>query len=301
MAADIRVVILDLLVERSEFGHGGNQEILAPIAEFGSVEVLLLTPQMQSPEAGERAQKEGVVRVAEADVPHWDYDFPFWDELTMEISGNSVLFKRIAMPLHGDDHLTSRWLDILSPDAVICSGSRRNVTMWEEWMAGGASILRCSSNKGIPTIGICFGHQLLCKALGATLERAESLSNGVWDLDLTEEGDCDEIFSSRRSGSGNSPVVLFTHQDHVMTVPDCCSLLGSTVHNGVTAVRVLDERGNPLPAWGVQFHPEAAKARVERAFEWGHITEDDLESFRREHDGAGILGSFAAVVMRNQA
>ena len=168
-------------------------------------------------------------------------------------------------------------------------------------MAGGASILRCSSNKGIPTIGICFGHQLLCKALGATLERAESLSNGVWDLDLTEEGDCDEIFSSRRSGSGNSPVVLFTHQDHVMTVPDCCSLLGSTVHNGVTAVRVLDERGYPLPAWGVQFHPEAAKARVERAFEWGHITEDDLESFRREHDGAGILGSFAAVVMRNQA
>ena len=108
MAADIRVVILDLLVERSEFGHGGNQEILAPIAEFGSVEVLLLTPQMQSPEAGERAQKEGVVRVAEADVPHWDYDFPFWDELTMEISGNSVLFKRIAMPLHGDDLLTSR-------------------------------------------------------------------------------------------------------------------------------------------------------------------------------------------------
>ena len=301
MAADIRVVILDLLDERSEFGHGGNQEIFAPIAEFGSVEVLLLTPQMQSPEAGERAQKEGVVRVAEADVPHWDYDFPFWDELTMEISGNSVLFKRIAMPLHGDDHLTSRWLDILSPDAVICSGSRRDGTMWEEWMAGGASILRCSSNKGIPTIGICFGHQLLCKALGATLERAESLSNGVWDLDLTEEGDCDEIFSSRRSGSGNSPVVLFTHQDHVMTVPDCCSLLGSTVHNGVTAVRVLDERGDPLPAWGVQFHPEAAKARVERAFEWGHITEDDLESFRREHDGAGILGSFAAVVMRNQA
>lgn len=300
MNADIRVVILDLLVERSEFGHGGNQEILAPIAEFGSVEVLLLTPQMQSSEIGDKAQKEGIVEISEADVPHWDNDFPFWDEISMEISCNEVKFRRIAMPLHGDDVLTSEWLETLSPNAVICSGSRRNVSMWEEWMDGGASILRCSAKMGIPTMGICFGHQLLCKALGASVERADSLSNGVWDLELTEEGDKDEIFSSRRSGSGNSPAVLFTHQDHVMSVPDCCDLLGSTVHNSVTAVRVLDESGEPLPAWGVQFHPEAAKARVERAFEWGHITEDELESFRREHDGAGILGSFAAVVIRNQ-
>ena len=85
-----------------------------------------------------------------------------------------------------------------------------------------------------------------------------------------------------------------------MTVPECCTLLGSAKHNLVTAVRVNDEMGLALPAWGVQFHPEAAKARVERAFEWGHITEDELEAFRREHDGAGILGSFAAVVIRNQ-
>ena len=92
MNADIRVVILDLLVERSEFGHGGNQEILAPIAEFGSVEVLLLTPQMQSSEIGDKAQKEGIVEISEADVPHWDYDFPFWDEISMEISCNEVKF-----------------------------------------------------------------------------------------------------------------------------------------------------------------------------------------------------------------
>ena len=301
MGADIRIILLDLLVERSEFGHGGNQEIVAPISNYGSVEVLLVTPQMQTTEAGDRAQKEGIVRITEADVPHWDYEFPFWDECSIEISGNEVRFKRIAMPVHGDDVRTAKWLDGLKPDAVVCSGSRRNVTMWEEWMDGGASILRCSANMGIPTMGICFGHQLLCKALGAKVERADALSNGVWDLNLTDDGDEDEIFSSRRSGAGDSPVVLFTHQDHVMSVPDCCNLLGSTVHNGVTAVRVLDDEGTPLPAWGVQFHPEAAKARVERAFEWGHITEDELEAFRREHDGAGILGSFAAVVFRNLA
>ena len=121
--------------------------------------------------------------------------------------------------------------------------------------------------------------------------------NGVSDLELTNEGRVDSLFGSRRSGPGDTPVVLFTHRDHVVTVPDCCSLLGRTDHNLVTAVRVLDEDGEYLPAWGVQFHPEAAKARIERAFEWGHISQEELDSFQREHDGAGILGSFASTVL----
>ena len=87
----------------------------------------------------------------------------------------------------------------------------------------------------------------------------------------------------------------------MISVPEYCTLLGSAAHNRVTAVRVNDRDGSPLPAWGVQFHPEAAKARVQRAFEWGHITEEELASFQREHDGAGILSSFASVVRTNHS
>jgi GMP synthase-like glutamine amidotransferase len=299
MGAHTRVMLLDVLVERSEFGHGGNQEMIRPLAYSGSVEVLLLTPQMQSHEAGQRAQSEGEVLLTEDDVPHWDDDFGFWQEYTLEIGGNPVSFRRIAMPLHGDDDATARWFDGFGIDALYCSGSRRNVSIWEDWMEGSASLMRASVNSGTPTLGICFGHQLLCKALGATITRSDSLSNGVWDLELTDEGQGDRLFQARRTGADDSPVVLFTHKDHVVTVPDCCTLLGRTNHNLVTAVRVHDEAGNPLPSWGVQFHPEAAKARVERAFEWGHITEEELVAFQREHDGAGILSSFASVVLDN--
>ncbi len=84
-----------------------------------------------------------------------------------------------------------------------------------------------------------------------------------------------------------------------MTIPESCLLLGSAEHNMVTAVRVMDENGRELPAWGVQFHPEAAKARVERAFDWGHISEEEMTSFQREHDGAGVLNSFASVIHAN--
>ena len=79
------MMLLDLLVERSQFGHGGNQEIIRPLAEAGSVEVLLLTPQMQSFEAGERAQSEGEVALTDDDVPHWDDEYVFWQECVVEI------------------------------------------------------------------------------------------------------------------------------------------------------------------------------------------------------------------------
>ena len=36
--------MIDLLVERAEFGHGGNQEVIKPLAALSNVEVLLVTP-----------------------------------------------------------------------------------------------------------------------------------------------------------------------------------------------------------------------------------------------------------------
>ena len=257
--------------------------------------MLLVTPQMQSFEAGAKSEG-GEVALCEEDVSDWDDEFPFWQSTNVELGGRDVLFRRIVMPMHEDDARMDRWLEALGVDAVVCSGSRRNVSMWEDWMGPTASLMRASALSGRPTLGICFGHQLLCHALGATIERADSLSSGIWDLDLTAEGADDELLTSHVP-DGPCVAGLFTHQDHVMTVPDSCSLLGATTHNRVTAVRVHADDGSALPAWGLQFHPEAARARIERAYEWGHITEEEYSSFKGEHDGAGILESFASIAL----
>ena len=295
MGADTRVLLVDLLVERAAFGHGGNQEVIRPFAARGGVELLLVTPQMQSFEAGAKSEG-GEVALCEEDVSDWDDEFPFWQSTNVELGGRDVQFRRIVMPMHEDDAKMGGWLEALGVDAVVCSGSRRNVSMWEDWMGPTASLMRASALSGRPTLGICFGHQLLCHALGATIERADSLSSGIWDLDLTAEGTDDELLTSHVP-DGPCVAGLFTHQDHVMTVPDSCSLLGATTHNRVTAVRVHADDGSALPAWGLQFHPEAARARIERAYEWGHITEVEYSSFKGEHDGAGILESFASIVL----
>ena len=295
MGDDTRVLLVDLLVERAAFGHGGNQEVIRPFAARGDVELLLVTPQMQSFEAGAKSEG-GEVALCEEDVSDWDDEFPFWQSTNVELGGRDVLFRRIVMPMHEDDAKMGGWLEALGVDAVVCSGSRRNVSMWEDWMGPTASLMRASALSGRPTLGICFGHQLLCHALGATIERADSLSSGIWDLDLTVEGTDDELLTSHVP-DGPCVAGLFTHQDHVMTVPDSCSLLGATTHNRVTAIRVHADDGSALPAWGLQFHPEAARARIERAYEWGHITEVEYSSFKGEHDGAGILESFASIVL----
>jgi GMP synthase (glutamine-hydrolysing) len=300
MARGIRVALLDLLVERAEFGHGGNMEILFPLAErFSTLEVLLLTPQFQSANIDERAKQNAaseLIQLDKADVPTWDEAFPFVasptdTELQQACSGE-VTMQRVALP-SADTNTLKKWLAVNSVDVVICTGSRRNVSMWEPWMEGAASLLRAAVALKLPTLGICFGHQLLCQALGGDVVRAQSRTDSVVELELSRAGSEDEIFAEL-----SNPVCLFTHQDHVVELPKQAVVLGSTGHNSLASVRILDEQNENLPIWGLQFHPEAAKNRIERSVSLGHISVEEATAFEREHDGAAILSNFASVVAK---
>ena len=288
--------MIDLLVERAEFGHGGNQEVIKPLAALSNVEVLLVTPQMQSFDAGEKTNHDSETKLMESDVPNWDYEYDFWSDIEVTLADRNIKFNRIVMPMHENEEEMRNWIVELNLDAVVCSGSRRNVSIWEDWMGPTETMFRAAAKSGTPTLGICFGHQLLCHSLGSEIERAESLSSGIWTLELTKEGKEDVLLTSHVENNEKISG-LFSHQDHVMTVPDNCTLLSKTSHNMVTAVRVNNDLGEPMPAWGIQFHPEAARKRIERAYGWGHISEDEYKSFKGEHDGAGILSSFAKIVL----
>ena len=77
-------------------------------------------------------------------------------------------------------------------------------------------------------------------------------------------------------------------------------VLGSTAHNSLATVRVLREDGSPLPVWGLQFHPEAARKRIERSVKLGHISAEEALSFERDHDGAKVLANFAEEAVKNR-
>jgi GMP synthase-like glutamine amidotransferase len=298
MARGLRVALLDLLVERAEFGHGGNMEILFPLAEkFSTLEVLLLTPQFQSDDIGFRATQQvnsELIQLVKADVPTWVDDFPFvaipTDSELQQACAGDVTMQRVALP-SADTITLKKWLTNNSVDVVICTGSRRNVSMWEPWMEHAASLLRASAALKIPTLGICFGHQLLCKAFGGKIIRATSRTDSVVELELSEMGLSDPIFTGL-----SHPVCLFTHQDHVVELPSICVVLGEAPHNSLASIRLNDKSGNLLPVWGLQFHPEVEKNRIARSVILGHISEEEAKAFDRIHDGAVILANFAAEV-----
>jgi GMP synthase-like glutamine amidotransferase len=110
---------------------------------------------------------------------------------------------------------------------------------------------------------------------------------------LSKAGQDDAIF-----GDLATPVCLFTHQDHVVGLPDQAVLLAGTSHNPLASVRIEDGQGGVLPVWGLQFHPEAVKDRIERSVRLGHISAEEAKAFEREHDGAAILANFAAEVAK---
>ena len=237
----VRVVILDLLVERPAFGQGGNAEIMAP---FAPAECLLLTPQLESREA-----------------------------YRSEWESNGITYRRIDTPESIED---------LNPDAVICSGSRANVSMWEPWMDDAAHVLQQAMAANIPVLGICFGHQLLCKTLGGEVQRSKSKSNMISPLFSVG---MDTLLSPIQMG-------LFTHQDEVTRLPPGARRIISTKHCENAGMRVAGK-----PVWGVQFHPEASRSVIEQAHADGDMNDVELAAFENDHDGDELLSAFAQLCM----
>jgi len=147
----------------------------------------------------------------------------------------------------------------------------------------------------IPLLGICFGHQLLAETLGGVVMRSSKRIDTICNLELTDIGLIDPLFEGLLNDN-EGPFILYTHQDHVVEISSNqkikIELLGSSKHCNNAAIRA-SINGKLLPAWGVQFHPEASKDRINRSYELGHISLDEREVFNEEHDGARVLENFA--------
>ena len=85
MDAHTRILLLDLLVERPEFGHGGNQEVVRPFLHSSEIEVLLVTPQMQSFESGDKTDLNCDITLKLEDVPNWNVALKMINENNIKI------------------------------------------------------------------------------------------------------------------------------------------------------------------------------------------------------------------------
>ena len=248
-----RVVILDLLCEKEVYGPKGNAAALGVFGE--DVKVLALTPQAP--------------------------------ELTGEGEWDGVPFQRIPMPTDISSFLRE------GIDALVISGSRSNITQPEEWMEGCAKFVRQVVEYGVPTLGICFGHQLLAHAFGGKLERQSKGFNDISSIKLLQ---ADKLFE----GCFDRPKVIFTHQDQVVSLPQRLKSLASAVHTPIAAFRIHTEEGIPMKAWGVQFHPESTPEICRYASSVGDMPFAEDDTRIEELEGSKILQNFARLALNKK-
>jgi len=156
-----------------------------------------------------------------------------------------------------------------SPAAVILSGGPASV--YEE---GAPRVDPALFDLGVPTLGICYGAQLLALELGGRVDRTGASEFGR--TQLTASGG--ELFT----GLEPEQTVWMSHRDTVVEPPSGARIVAASPSTPVAAFE--DERRR---LYGVQFHPEVVHTPH---------GQDVLENFLYEVAGIEALWTPAAVI-----
>lgn len=113
------------------------------------------------------------------------------------------------------------------------------------WLGATKALLAEAVERGLATLGVCLGHQLLAVACGGRVRPAPEPQLGVLGLQLTAAATDDPLFGRLPAETS----VVHWNDDLVVDAPPDSVVL-STSPAGIQALRVGSH------AWGVQFHPE---------------------------------------------
>lgn len=129
-------------------------------------------------------------------------------------------------------------------EAFVITGSAANVPERAAWMLKTEQYLRDVVTLGVPTFGICFGHQILAQALGGEV-RKNPRGREIGTRHINKIAD-DPIFD----GIPDVFKASVTHIDTVAALPPGTTVLAKNDLDDHHALRFTDT------CYGVQFHPE---------------------------------------------
>lgn len=152
--------------------------------------------------------------------------------------------------------------DLRAHDGLLVLGG--GMDSWDDaghpWLPGTRALVRTAEAGGVPTLGICLGHQIATAALGGEVGRNPAGTTlAVLPVGWGAEAADDPLFGDV-VGVG---LAAHWNDDVVLRLPDGAQLLAVSPDGAVQAARL----GRSV--WGVQFHPEAGLAVLE-----GWVAED---------------------------
>jgi GMP synthase (glutamine-hydrolysing) len=183
--------------------------------------------------------------------------------------------------------ITAQEIKEKAPAAIILSGGPSSV-----YETGSPQLDPEILALGIPTLGICYGFQVLAHTLGGKVDQTGKREYGATDLDVYQGGTL----------LGNQPKVQIcwmSHGDQVVAAPEGFDVLASTKTTPVAAFESVERK-----IFGVQWHPEVKHSQQGQmvltnflyegaglAPTWnsGNVIADQVEKIREQVGDARVI------------
>jgi GMP synthase (glutamine-hydrolysing) len=184
-------------------------------------------------------------------------------------------------------NITASALKAMNPAAIILSGGPSSV-----YEPGSPNLDPEILELGIPTLGICYGFQVLAQTLGGRVDRTGKREYGATELKINGE-------SLLLSHQPELQVCWMSHGDQVMEAPAGFDVLASTETTPVAAFESKERK-----IFGVQWHPEVKHseqgqrvlenflyqgAGIEPTWNSGNVIAEQVEKIRAQVGDARVI------------
>lgn len=162
---------------------------------------------------------------------------------------------------------------------IIILGSAASVYDHLPWQKPLEAWLKPLCERGIPVLGLCYGHQMLAHMFGgkvAYIRADHEKSKGVREVDFT---------SSALNINGKKRLIV-THNEMVTDLPECMEIFASS-----SDVKIDGLKHRKYPVFGLQAHPEAT---VEFLRGRGMLEPQAIEALS---DGYDVIRSFFSITV----
>ena len=165
-----------------------------------------------------------------------------------------VTRNNIPVTYHDAPYFNLEYLHDCQASGYIILGSKSNVEDKLPWQITLMNIMKKKIEQQIPVIGICFGHQLMAHAFGATIGKCAQDYQGYRKVNI--------INNHLGLKKGTSYNLIKAHSFEVKNLPANFGHLGTS--SECTYDMIYHQK---LPYVGIQCHPEATSDFILKALE----------------------------------
>ena len=179
--------------------------------------------------------------------------------------------------------------------AIVITGSPAMVSAREGWSERTAAWLAAVVGQGVPTLGVCYGHQLLAHALGGLVgPNPKGRQIGTVQMKLLDAARYDPLLG----GLPASIKAQASHSEIVLTLPKGAIRMATSALDNNFAIRFAEN------AWGIQFHPEFSapimsdyiKYRSDALLEEGLSPQNLLKQVAETTEATTVLKTFRQLI-----